>query len=267
MPKRKRRDQQHLGQTPARRRSYTVGGTAPAEKYKAGFPMSLLANVKAFYIIGAVIMIGGVLIAAVAKSANPSRTTQPNATPTATVSDSQSSQSAEASATANPKQFAKAEQVIDSQTQYTATIKTDKGDIVLKLYSDIAPNTVNNFVFLAQKGFFDGLTFHRVEPNFVIQGGDPKGNGTGGPGYQTKEEPNEVPNKRGTISMAKAAGATQFGSNFFINLKDNVSLDFNNKGGDKFYPFGEVTSDMSIVDKITKGDVMRSVTITTSPKP
>ena len=98
MPKRKRRDQQHLGQTPARRRSYTVGGTAPAEKYKAGFPMSLLANVKAFYIIGAVIMIGGVLIAAVAKSANPSRTTQPNATPTATVSDSQSSQSAEAPA-------------------------------------------------------------------------------------------------------------------------------------------------------------------------
>jgi len=267
VPKQKKREQHHLRQTPARRRSYTIGGTAPAEKYKAGFPMNLLANVKVFYVIGAVVMIGGVLIAAVAQSANPSRNTA-GVTPTATVDGSLTPTGSEtAAATVNPKTFTKAEQVIDAATkQYTATIKMDKGDIVLKLNADAAPNTVNSFVFLAQKGFFDGLTFHRVEPNFIVQGGDPKGNGTGSPGYQTQDEPNQVHNTRGTMSMAKASGATQFGSNFFINLKDNVGLDFDTKAGDKFYPFAEVTSGMDVVDKLAPGDVMRSVTIAESPK-
>jgi cyclophilin family peptidyl-prolyl cis-trans isomerase len=270
VPKQKKREQHHLRQTPARRRSYTIGGTAPAEKYKAGFPMNLLANVKAFYVIGAVIMIGGVMIAAVAKSANPSRNAA-GVTPTATVNASLTptgSETPSASVTANPKTFTKAEQVIDAATkQYTATIKMDKGAIVLKLNADVAPNTVNSFVFLAQKGFFDGLTFHRVDkPPFVAQGGDPKGNGTGGPGYQTQDEPTQVHNTRGAVSMAKSSGATGFGSQFFINLKDNVSLDFDNKGGDKFYPFAEVTSGMDVVDKLAVGDVMRSVTIAESPK-
>jgi cyclophilin family peptidyl-prolyl cis-trans isomerase len=126
------------------------------------------------------------------------------------------------------------------------------GDIVVKLNADIAPNTVNSFVFLAQQGYFDNITFHRVVNNFVIQGGDPLGTGSGGPGYVTQDEPNEVPNKRGTLSMAKTRGATSFGSQFFINLKDNPSLDFNNTGGDKFYPFAEVTAGMDIVDAIAK---------------
>ncbi len=269
MPKQKRREQHHLRQTPARRRSYTIGGTAPAEKYRAGFPMNLLANVKAFYVIGAVIMIGGVLVAAVAQGCNPSPKA-PDLTPTATVSASltpSGSETPSASSTPNPRTFTKAEQVVDAATkQYTATIKMDKGDIVLRLNADVAPNTVNSFVFLAQKGFFDGLTFHRVEANFVVQGGDPKGNGTGTPGYQTQDEPNQVHNKRGTVSMAKSSGATGFGSQFFINLKDNIGLDFDSKAGDKFYPFAEVTSGMDVVARLVAGDVMRSVTIAESPK-
>lgn len=269
MPKRRKKEQQHLRQAAVRRRSYSVGGSAPAEKYRPGFPMNLLANVKVFYIAGAAIMIGGVLIAAIAQSASPEPSV-PDATATPTVDPSASpsaSETPDASPTADPRVFTQAEQVIDAENkQYTATIKTDKGEIVLKLFADVAPNTVNSFVFLAQKGYFDGLTFHRVEPTFVVQGGDPKGNGTGGPGYTTPDEPNELKNTRGTVSMAKVSGSGQFGSQFFINLKHNVGLDYDSKGGDKFYPFAEVTSGMDVVEKLEKGDVMRSVTITESPK-
>jgi cyclophilin family peptidyl-prolyl cis-trans isomerase len=161
------------------------------------------------------------------------------------------SASPDASATPAAKTFSKAEQVIDAQNkQYTATIKTSKGDIVLKLYADKAPNTVNSFVFLAQKGYFDGITFHRVIPGFVIQAGDPKGDGTGGPGYTTADEPNELANKKYTVSMAKTSGANVFGSQFFINLKDNPSLDYNNPTPNKYYPFAEVTEGQSVVDAI-----------------
>lgn len=151
---------------------------------------------------------------------------------------------------AESKSFSKAEQVIDPAKQYTATFKTSKGEFVVKLYADKAPNTVNSFVFLARKGFFDGLTFHRVVKDFVIQTGDPTGKGGGGPGYETKDEPNQLPNKRGTLAMAKTAGAKEFGSQFFVNLKDNAFLDYNNQSGDKFYPFGEVISGMDAVDAI-----------------
>ncbi|MCZ2111743.1 MAG: peptidylprolyl isomerase [Dehalococcoidia bacterium] len=152
------------------------------------------------------------------------------------------------------------------------------GDIVVNLDAAQAPNTVNSFVFLAQKNFFDGITFHRVVKNFVIQSGDPTGNGTGGPGYTTKDEPNQISNKRGTIAMAKTSGAKEFGSQFFINVKDNSSLDYTNPG-DKFYPFGQVADDasMKVVDAIqnvptdsagkpTTPVVIETVTIAESPK-
>jgi cyclophilin family peptidyl-prolyl cis-trans isomerase len=251
--KKSRREQQHLRQQPARRRSYTVGGTAPRELYKPGFPMNLMQNVKLFFAIGAVIMVGSVIAAAVLRSNNPTRAANvPTVTPTAVASASaDASPSPDASATPAAKTFSKAEQVIDAQNkQYTATIKTSKGDIVLKLYADKAPNTVNSFVFLAQKGYFDGITFHRVIPGFVIQAGDPKGDGTGGPGYTTADEPNELANKKYTVSMAKTSGANVFGSQFFINLKDNPSLDYNNPTPNKYYPFAEVTEGQSVVDAI-----------------
>jgi cyclophilin family peptidyl-prolyl cis-trans isomerase len=252
--KRRRREQQHLRQESARKRQYTVGGSQnAADKYQPGFPMNLLANAKIFYIAGAIIMIGSVVVAAVlAGTGNNSSasadlptptvtpTVDPNATPTATP-------------TPDPRQFSAADQVIDAQTKdYRALIKTSMGDFTINLFADQAPNTVNSFVFLAQKDYFDGLTFHRIRDGFVIQGGDPKGNGTGGPGYLTQEEPNEIRNTRGTLSMAKSSGSDQFGSQFFINLKDNTSLDFDNPSQNRFYPFAEVVEGMDVIDAIAK---------------
>lgn len=251
MPKKTRREQQHLRQEPSRRKSYAVGNSAPKDIYKPGFPMNVLGNLKAFSIVGigiAVIMVAGAFF-----TQRNRDTGNPNALPTATPTANASvTADASASPTVNPKQFAKAEQVIDATTkQYKATVKTNKGDFEIKLFADQAPNTANSFVFLAQKGYFDGLTLHRVQANFVIQGGDPKGDGTGGPGYTTADEPNQLSNKRLTLSMAKVGGAANFGSQFFINLKDNTSLDYTNSG-DKFYPFGEVTSGQEVIDQIAQ---------------
>lgn len=209
--------------------------------------MNLLGNVRLFALIGVVVVVSFV-VAAILTNRNTTandKVALPTATPTA-ASDS----SVTPSATATALQFTAADQVIDATKQYTATLKTSKGDIVVKLYADKAPNTVNSFVFLAQKGFFDNIIFHRVVKNFVVQGGDPQGTGQGGPGYTTKDEPNEIANKRGTLSMAKVSGASEFGSQFFINVKDNPSLDYNNPSANKFYPFGEVTSGMDVVDAI-----------------
>ncbi|MCC7362853.1 MAG: peptidylprolyl isomerase [Dehalococcoidia bacterium] len=127
------------------------------------------------------------------------------------------------------------------------------GDFTIALNAAVAPNTVNNFVFLAQKDYFDGITFHRVVDNYIVQAGDPAGTGASTyPGYTTADEPNEVRNTRGTISMAKRSGASNFGSQFFINLKDNTSLDFDNPTSDQFFPFGTVTSGMEVLDAIAK---------------
>ncbi len=269
MPKQKRREQHHLRQAPARRRSYTLGGTAQGEKYSPPFPMNLFQNVKLFFVIGAAIMIGGVVFAAVLQGRNPSHA-QPVSTPVPTATSSATpDESATPGGTPTPgtKKFSAAEQAIDAGAkQYTATIKTDKGEIVIKLLADQAPRTVNSFVFLAQKGFFDGLTFHRVVKDFVVQSGDPTATGSGGPGYQTEEDKNDLKNIRGMISMAKAGAVTNFGSQFFVNLKDNPALDTDNPTQKRFYPFAQVVTGMDVVDKIAQGDVIRSVTISEQPK-
>jgi cyclophilin family peptidyl-prolyl cis-trans isomerase len=248
----KRRQQQHLRQESSRKKSYALGGTAPKEIYKPGFPMNLLGNIKFFGIVGIGATLVMVFAALATRGANSNAPVDvPTDTPIAGAS-ADASASAVATATPNPKTFSKAESVIDAATKkYTATIKTDKGDIVLALDADKAPNTVNSFVFLAQQHYFDGIIIHRVAPNFVIQMGDPKGDGTGGPGYTTADEPNQVSNKRGTVAMAKTAGASEFGSQFFINLKDNTSLDYTSSAN-KFYPFATVTSGMDVVDAISK---------------
>ena len=251
MAKKSRKEQQHLRQEPARKRSYQLGGTTPREIYKPGFPMNLLGNIKVFSIVGVVIGIIMVVTMVWFRGTNTNQpVTVPTATPTANASASPSA-SATASASPTPMSFKKADQVIDaSKYNYTATIKTNMGDITLKLNADVAPNTVNSFAFLAEKGFYNNIDFFRVVKGFVIQSGDPTETSTGGPGYTTADEPNKVSNTAGTISMAKTSGATDFGSQFFINLKDNPSLDYNNSSGTKFYPFGEVTSGMNVVDAI-----------------
>ncbi len=127
----------------------------------------------------------------------------------------------------------------------------DGGQIVLELYPDKAPNTVNNFISLAQSGFYDGLVFHRVIKGFMIQGGDPKGNGTGGPGYTIKGEfslngckSNDIKHARGVISMARAMMPNSAGSQFFIMHANASYLD------GQYAAFGRVISGMDVVDRI-----------------
>lgn len=132
-----------------------------------------------------------------------------------------------------------------------AVIETKFGNIELKFFPDVAPNHVNNFIELARKGFYDGTTFHRVIPGFMIQGGDPNSknpdkskHGTGGPGYSIKAEFSERPHKRGTLSMARAANPDSAGSQFFICVADAPFLDR------QYSVFGEVVSGMDVADKI-----------------
>jgi len=136
-------------------------------------------------------------------------------------------------------------------------VKTDKGTIEFELYADKAPNSVSNFIYLAEKGYYDGLTFHRVVPDFVIQGGDPTGNGSGGPDYKFPDEPVVGDYKAGTVAMANSGPDTN-GSQFFICLTDQPTLPKN------YNLFGQVTIGMDIVAKIAVGDKMTSVTIVPS---
>lgn len=133
-----------------------------------------------------------------------------------------------------------------------AKIKTKYGDIDIKISSE-APLTASNFIFLINEGFYDGLTFHRREEGFVIQGGDPVGNGTGGPGYRFKDEPVKRDYKRGVVAMANAGPNTN-GSQFFIMLSDYALPK-------QYTIFGDVVTGLDVVDKIKVGDVMEKVTI------
>ncbi len=148
------------------------------------------------------------------------------------------------------------EMQIDVAKKYRATMATNKGNIVLELYPSYAPKTVNNFVFLAKQGFYDGIKFHRVIPNFVIQGGDPTGTGTGGPGYRFEDETygNPLKHETGFISMANA-GANTNGSQFFITHSPQPHLD------GRHTVFGKVIEGQDVVNAIRQGDVMQSVTI------
>jgi peptidyl-prolyl cis-trans isomerase B (cyclophilin B) len=162
--------------------------------------------------------------------------------------------------TMNSKQYTfPPEMQIDPKKNYTATIVTSRGDIVIELYPQYAPKTVNNFVFLAGEGFYDGVTFHRVIRDFMIQGGDPTGTGRGGPGYKFEDEVRNNPLKHeaGVLSMANAGPNTN-GSQFFITHSPQPHLN------GKHTVFGKVTSGMNVVNAIRQGDVMTAVTIAES---
>jgi peptidyl-prolyl cis-trans isomerase B (cyclophilin B) len=145
---------------------------------------------------------------------------------------------------------------IDATKTYKATIETPRGDIVLELYPKHAPKTVNNFVFLARQGYYDGITFHRVISNFMIQGGDPTGTGRGGPGYTFEDETrgNPLKHDKGVLSMANAGPATN-GSQFFITHSPQPHLD------GRHTVFGKVIEGQDVVDSIRQGDAMTKVTI------
>jgi cyclophilin family peptidyl-prolyl cis-trans isomerase len=135
-------------------------------------------------------------------------------------------------------------------------ITLDNGnEIRMEFYPADAPKTVENFVTLARKGFYNNLTFHRVVPDFVVQGGCPKGNGTGGPGYTIPAEFNKQKHVRGTVAMARSQHPDSAGSQFYICYGSTPHLDGN------YTVFGKVTSGMEHVDRIKQGDRMKSVTI------
>jgi peptidyl-prolyl cis-trans isomerase B (cyclophilin B) len=148
---------------------------------------------------------------------------------------------------------------IDDNATYEVTIATDKGDIVMDLDPKLAPNTVNNFVALARQGFYDDLAFHRVVPDFVIQGGDPEGTGRGGPGYRFADEPVQGEYTLGAVAMANSGPDTN-GSQFFICIDDCRS-----KLAKSYNLFGYVTSGVDVTRQIRQGDVMRSITVVERP--
>lgn len=146
------------------------------------------------------------------------------------------------------------EMSIDTDRACQCIISTERGDIELELYPEHAPLTVNNFVFLAREGFYDGTTFHRVISDFMIQGGDPTGTGRGGPGYRFADEfdGNPLRHERGVISMANAGPGTN-GSQFFITHGPQPHLD------GRHTVFGRVTSGQDVVDAIRQGDTVTSI--------
>jgi peptidyl-prolyl cis-trans isomerase B (cyclophilin B) len=156
-----------------------------------------------------------------------------------------------------PQRYSKPfDQKIDLKKQYTANIETNRGVIVLKLYASQAPRTVNNFICLAEDGYYDGVTFHRVIPDFMVQTGDPTGTGRGGPGYTFKDEfdPKLKHDQPGVLSMANSGPGTN-GSQFFITHVPTPWLD------GKHSVFGQVTQGQDVVNAIQQGDVMLSVRI------
>ena len=155
------------------------------------------------------------------------------------------------------KEYSKVpEMKIETDRTYTVTIDTVRGKINIELFPEHAPKTVNNFIFLAKEGYYDGIKFHRVIPDFMIQGGDPTGTGCGGPGYAFEDEfkNNPLRHETGSLSMANAGPGTN-GSQFFITHKPQPHLD------GRHTVFGKVISGQDVVDSIRQNDVMESVTI------
>src|SRR6188474_2648722 len=145
---------------------------------------------------------------------------------------------------------------IDTNTIYQVVIETDRGTITMELDPQLAPNSVNHFVALARDGYYDGLTFHRVVPEFVIQGGDPDGSGRGGPGYRFEDEPVRGEYTLGAVAMANAGPDTN-GSQFFICIDDCRT-----KLAPSYNLFGYVIDGIDVAQQIGVGDKMNSVAIT-----
>lgn len=155
------------------------------------------------------------------------------------------------------KQYTKApDMTVDAAKEYTATVKTVRGDFTMRMRPDLAPQHVNSFVFLAREGYFDGVTFHRVLPGFVAQTGDPTGSGSGGPGYTVPGEfTTEVKFQRASVGMARTSDPNSAGSQWFINYAATPSLD------GQYTIFAEVTAGMEVVDCITPRDPSTSASL------
>lgn len=156
---------------------------------------------------------------------------------------------------ATPPQPSELNEYAEKARSSQVRIATNRGDILFTLFPDDAPMHSAAFIKLAEEGFYDGLTFHRVEPGFVVQGGDPTGDGTGGPGYKLKAEFNARPHLRGTVAMARSSQPDSAGSQFYICLDDARFLDR------QYTVFGQMTDGFEALDAIRRGDTMTSVKI------
>jgi len=150
------------------------------------------------------------------------------------------------------KQFTAPPVVIDPSRSYTATIRTEKGDMTAELNPKTAPVTVNSFVFLACAGFYDGVTFHRVIPGFVAQGGDPTGTGTGGPGYTIPDDFSDIPFTESTLGMAKTSAPNSGGSQFFICY--DLSPESAGALNGNYTVFGKLTAGLDVLNSLTPRD-------------
>ncbi len=190
------------------------------------------------------------LFGAGCSSDTTSTTETPAETSTATSATPSSTSSSSSTSMYSFPGVLPAEQIENKQIR----LHTEKGDIVFELFADTAPKTVSNFVYLTTEKYYDGLTFHRREPGFVIQGGDPRGTGTGGPGYKFEDElKDNYTYERGIVAMANSGPNTN-GSQFFIMLKDTPLPHL-------YSIFGRVTEGLDVVDKIAVGDKMLTVTV------
>lgn len=205
--------------------------------------------IAALVVVGVFVVLG---ITLVNSTAIPAQSNASATAPAVAQGDTSATAQAVDSAVAarNNKYSAPPPMTIDPKKKYTATITTPRGDIEIKLRPDLAPETVNNFVFLAKDGFYNGVTWHRVLEGFMAQGGDPTGTGSGGPGYTIKDEfsPNVPFDKPGLVAMAKTAAPNSAGSQFFITKAAYPSLN------GQYTIFGEVIKGQDIVDAIPLRD-------------
>lgn len=205
------------------------------------------------FTIGFIVVL--ILVAAALGISKFSQSQTPTPTPFPSTNPQNTPEAQNASVSAKLNKYSKFPGVLPEAdlTNKKAVIETPKGNIEFEIYPE-ASKAASNFIFLANDGFYDSLTFHRVVPGFVIQGGDPAGNGRGGPGYQFEDEQVTRQYKKGIVAMANAGPNTN-GSQFFIMLEDNLSLPPN------YTIFGKVIKGQDVVDKIAVGDVMTKVSI------
>ncbi|MGA2285587.1 MAG: peptidylprolyl isomerase [Dehalococcoidia bacterium] len=254
MPKSKQpRNIKRKGRKPRR-----ADWSGPAAKHG---PFGIFSNIKLFYVFGALIMVGSLATGWMSLCGRSSATV-PTATPIAadqTTTPTPLPEDVTLTPTVQPVQSWQTAPAmsIDTTKSYTATITVaDKGTIQVQLDAADAPNTVNNFVFLAQHGFFNNLPFYYVDSNAFAATGDPAGNGEGGPGYEIANEPNTQAFQVGSLGMfAGNVTGMRAGSRFFIVLNPTM-LDSTD-----FWSFGKVTSGLDVLQSLTKGDVVQSIQI------
>jgi cyclophilin family peptidyl-prolyl cis-trans isomerase len=234
-------------QKPRRQKAYEPGSAEAIQVKRRG--VFRLFNYKLFAIIGTIAIGAGVIIGAIYQG-RPDRGDDGSVRGEGVIRTTPQPGETQTAPSAIKQYPAAPELTIDTDKSYVAVIKTDKGDVKVELLDDEAPATVNNFVFLAKDGYYDGVRFFRVIPNFVAQAGDPTGTGIGGPGYDLPVEETDESFEVGVLAMAKPqdASSENNGSQFFVMLRDEPTFD------GKFTAFGRVVEGMDVLEQLTARD-------------